>query len=292
LSSPKRRRGITLIELLIAMIMTAILGTAALSLMVSQGKFSERSEGQRAARRVGRSAINVLAADLRMVDPQWGIIEASPDTLTVNVPYALGIICASTASLQTILLLPVDSVLLALPGYSGYALRGNTGVYTPVAGGTVAQVSTSATCTGSPSNAFEVAAPSGIPNQRTRQITITTVAAPVATVGTPVMLYRRTRFWFEPSSQTGLTGRTALWRDYLDDGAAAVELAAPFDDAAAFRFYELDAVAAQTTVPASLLDITGFELFLPGESARTSRQQAAPEQADLTTSVFLMNRSD
>lgn len=285
------RRGVSLIELLIAIVIAAIVGAATLSLMMSQSRFAERTEGQRAGRRVGRSAINALASDLRMVDPDWGIDSASASLINVKVPYALGIICSSTASKQVIALLPVDSIMFNAAGYSGYATRGSTGVYTPVAGGTLTDKGAlSSTCTGSPANVFAIAAPSGAPNQKTREIWIVTVGATAVSVGTPVMLYRRTSFYFANSSQTGLSGRTALWRSYLDVNGSAVELAAPFDATAAFRFFNQSATTAQSGVPSPLSDIKGFELFLPGESERTSRKASAPEEADLTTAIFLVNR--
>lgn len=286
------RRGVTLIELLIAMVVAAIVGAATISLMLTQTRFAERAEAQRAGLRVGRSALNALVTDLRMVDPLWGIEDATPTSITVNVPYALGITCASTAALQTILLLPVDSVALYLPGYSGYATRGGTGVYTPVPGGTVTEVAVSNTCTGSPSNAFTIAAPSSAPNQKTRQITIATSSAIPVAVGTPVMLYRRTRFYFEPSALAGLSGRTALWRDWLDDNNDPVELAAPFDDAAVFRFFEFGAIDAVDDVPFDLTSIVGVEVFLPGESDHTLRMRNSPEQANLRTEIFFVNRSE
>lgn len=287
------RRGVTIIELLIAMVIAAMLGAATLSLMMSQSRFSERAEGQRAGRRVGRSAINALANDLRMVDPDWGIEAVTSKSLTVKVPYAMGIVCTSTPLLQIIALLPVDSVVLNLPGYSGWATRGSTGVYNPVAGGTVTDLGAlTATCTGSPANVFAIAAPSSAPNQKTRQISIVTIGATAVSVGTPVMLYRRENFYFGASAQSGLSGRTALWRNYLDGGGAAVELAAPFDTSAVFRFYNQSATVAQTAVPGTLNDIKGFELYLPGQSDLTSRKQAKPEQANLTTAIFLVNRNN
>lgn len=286
------RRGVTLIELLLAMVVTAIIGAATISLMMGQSRFAELTEAQRSGLRVGRGALNALLSDLRMVDPLWGLEAATSTSITVRVPYALGITCASTATLQTILLLPVDSVALSLPGYSGYATRGGTGVYTPVAGGTVTEQAISNTCTGSPSNAFAITAPASAPNQKTRQIRIATVGAVPVAVGTPVMLYRRTQYYFAPSALSGLGGRNALWRDWLDDGEAAVELAAPFDDSAGFRFFEMGATSAVDDVPADLTTVVGLEVYLPGESDRTVRNRNAPEQADLRTEIFFVNRSE
>ena len=286
------RRGLSLIELLIGMIITAILGGATLSLMISQSRSTERSEGQRDARRVARGAINALGADLPMVDPSWGIEAASATSITVRVPYALGVICSSTATLQILAILPVDSVTLATPGYSGYATRGATGVYTPVGGGAVTEEAMSATCTGGSSRVTAIAAPLSAPNQKTRQMRIVTIGATVIPIGTPVMLYRRTEFYFAPSAQAGIAGRNALWRRYVDANGSNVELAAPFDATAAFRFYLLDATTAQVDVPLDLTETRGIEVFLPGESDASSRVRGAPEQANLTTSFFFVNRSE
>lgn len=281
----------TLIELLIAMVVAGIVGAAALSLMMTQLRFSERNEADRSSLRVGRSALNVLVGDIRMVDPTWGVEDATPTSVTLRLPYALGIICASSASEQTILLLPVDSVVFHQPGYSGFATRGGTGVYTPVAGGTVSEQAVSTTCTGPPSNAYAIAAPSSAPNQKTRQLVIATSGAVPVAVGTPVMLYRRTRFFFAPSTLAGLAGRTALWREWLDADGSEVELAAPFDAAAAFRFFELGSVDALDLPPADLTSIAGLEIHLPGESEHTPRMRAAPSQADLRTQVYFVNRN-
>lgn len=282
----------TLIELLIAMVVASIVGAATISLMMTQLRFAERNEAQRTGMRVGRSAFNALVTDMRMVDPMWGIEAASPSSVTLRLPYALGITCASTASQQTILLLPVDSVILSLPGYSGYATRGGTGVYTPVPGGTVTETAVSGTCTGPPSNAFAITAPTSAPNQKTRQVVISTSGAVPVAVGTPVLLYRRTRYYFSPSSIPELSGRTALWREWLDDSTSGVELAAPFDAAATFRFFELGATDAVDAAPADLTTIVGLEMYLPGESDMTPRSMAAPAQAELRTQVFFVNRNN
>lgn len=286
------RRGLTLVELLIAIVVAAILGAGIISLMLSSNRFDELTESQRSARRVSRAAINALATDLRMVDPSWGIEAASGSSITVRVPYAAGVICSSTATTQVIALLPVDSVAFAAPGYSGFAVR--SGSSTDLfSGGTVTEsASWPAACT--TAGVVQIAGTAAAPNARTRAITIT---LPGAGVGTPfsegdgVMLYRRTRFYFGASAQTGLTGRTGLWRHVLNGGGAAEELAAPFDPSAAFAFYVNDAATSTATAPAALATLTGVELILPGESDRTPRQRAAPAEAPLRTSIFFVNRT-
>lgn len=284
------RRGVTLIELLIAMTVASILGGALMTLMMAMNRFEEREEGLRGARRAGRSAVNTLASDLRMVDPEWGIEAASATSITLRIPYAMGLVCSSTIILHTLMLMPVDSVALAQPGLSGFASRGSGGSMTAYTASLTLSYpgSTPAACTSA--GIQTIAAGSGEPNARTRPVTIGGLALAILPAGTPVMLYRRVRYYYGASALTALSGRTALWRDWLDDGAGAQELAGPFDASAAFRFYNLSANTAQTAVPSPLTNTYGIELFLPGESDYTARKRNAPEQANLTTSVFFMNR--
>lgn len=283
------RRGVTLVELLIAMIIASILGGALMSLMMSMSRFQEREEGLRSARRAGRGAINTLVSELRMVDPEWGVESASASSVTVRVPYAMGLVCSSTAALQTVMLFPVDSVALAQPGLSGFAARAAGGAMTPYpATLTVAfpgAVPGDCTTAGIQS----IPASANAPNSASRPLTLAGAGLPVVATGTPLLLYRRVRYYFGASAQAGISGRTALWRDFLDDAAGPVELAGPFDASAAFRFYNLAATTAQTAVP-TLTDTRGLEFFLPGESDRTGRERSGPEQADMTTSVFFVNR--
>jgi hypothetical protein len=225
-----------------------------------------------------------------MVDPEWGVEAASASSITLRIPYAMGLACSSTLVLHTVMLFPVDSVALALPGLSGFASRGSGGAMTAhTASLTLThQGSTPSACTNA--GIQTISAGTGEPNARSRPITIGGLGFAILSPGTPVMLYRRVRFYFGASGQSGLSGRTALWRDWLDDGAGAQELAGPFDASATFRFYHQEATTALTTVPSPLTDTYGIELYLPGESDRTARKRSAPEQADLTTSVFFMNR--
>jgi hypothetical protein len=274
------------------MVVSVGLGAAVMSLLTTSTRFEERAEAQRAARMVARSAVNVVMNDVRPVDPSWGIEAASSTSITVKSPYALGMVCASTTTVQTIALLPVDSVIFAVSGYSGFAWRSAGGAYTAVSGGTITSTYTvPASCTAT-ANIVPITAPASAPNQKTVVVTVTlasAMASPIA-VGTVVVLYRRVRFYFANSAQTGLTTRTALWRNYLDAaGGAATEMVVPFASTAAFNFYISGATTSQTTVPGDLTTLRGFELFLPGESENTPRQRSVPEESDLTTAVFFIN---
>src|SRR5689334_7403385 len=92
------RPGMTLIEVLIAMTLLAIVGVSFLSVMTSQLRFADTQLAMKDAREVTRLALNALASDVRMVDADSGFMTARTDSFTVLAPYAEGIICGAGAT--------------------------------------------------------------------------------------------------------------------------------------------------------------------------------------------------
>jgi prepilin-type N-terminal cleavage/methylation domain-containing protein len=305
------RRGFTLVELLIAMIVSAIVGSALVRLTIGQARFMGQQEAWRSARSVSRSGINRLASDIRAVENgsqvALGGLQAAVaggQDFTLRVPYAFGIVCFAQINTATVSLLPVDSAMYFAPGYSGFAVRSSAGAYTyytptvaniaPTLGaGTIAQ------CTGpalpdQPINAATGGAlPSinGSPAGRVVGLIATTNPLnPMPAKGSIVFLYRRIRYEFKAS--VAIPGRTGLWRTLLDGGGFTEEIAAPFANTARVNFFVLNNAAAQAAVPANLYNVRGLELVLNGQSENTPAGSAAPKTANVTTSVFFENRPD
>ena len=270
----RRRAGMTLIELLVAVILLGIIGGGMVRMLNSQAEFYEHQGAGRNARSISRAAVNVLLSEMRMVEVPNGVVAANPATVTLRVPYAIGVYCGSPAAVSTISLLPTDSAMLAEPGFSGYAWRGRLGPYNYVEAGAALTNPVPGTCVAAGINPMAV------------RIGVTPVLPVGVDVGTVVMLTRRITYSFAPSA--AVPGRTALWRR-MDATGVREELAAPFAATARFRFYQLNADAAQDPVPV-LTDIRGFELVLDGASEASTRITGAPREAPLTTSVFFRNR--
>lgn len=271
-----RRSGFTLIELMVAVILMAALGGAAMRVLLTQTRFFDLHVKQQSARAVSRSAVNAVLSDLRMVEAPNGVTSASTASITVRVPYAFGVMCATGASYTTIAFLPVDSLVLANAALSGYAWRGSTGSYTLQEGGATTATGSSATCTGE--NITPIAG--GIVLNVSPALPVT------ATSGTPVYLYQRVQYAFAPS--TTYPGRTALWRT-LAETSATEEIAAPFAATAGFEFYDLDAGNPSTTTVPTLTNIRGIELVLNGQSETPRFGRATPETTSYRTAVFFMN---
>jgi prepilin-type N-terminal cleavage/methylation domain-containing protein len=272
------RRGATLVELMITMLIVGIVGAAFMRIMVYQSRFFDRQATTREARSVSRGALNLLLSELRMVAVPGGVLVATNSDVVARVPYAWGVVCASTAAATTISLLPTDSLTFVEPGGTGYAWRDSTGNYTYQ----------SASFTLAPGLTSDCAATSIATMPGGRAVTVTPVVHASAKSGTPVFLYRRIRYHFR--SSTSLPGRIALWRTN-EVTSSSEELMAPFDSTAAFHFYVDGLVASQATPPALIANLRGLELRLHGQSEHAARTTKAPQTSVTQTAVFFMNRA-
>ncbi len=294
------RRGFTLIELMVSLIVATIVGGALVRMTLAQARFMDQQEAWRSARSVSRSGINRLVSDLRNVEAVGGVeaAVAGGQDFTIRVPYAFGVLCRVNANVTTVSLLPVDSAMYNGPGYSGFAWRKNTtGAYTYVAGTALPVLpGTVIDCTGALPVGFGITTVASINGSPAGQVVNLTSAAGLLAppagpdVGSIVFLYRQVRYQFKNS--VSVPGRTALWRTTLGIGGTTEELAAPFANTARVNFYVLNTATAQAAVPALLSDIRGLELVLDGMSERTPGGSTAPKTANVTTSVFFQNRPD
>jgi hypothetical protein len=266
----------TLLELLITMIIVAIIGGGMARLLNSQAEFYEHQGAGRAARSVSRAAVNMLLSEIRMVQAPGGVVAATATSITLRVPYAIGLVCGTAGGATTVSMLPPDSAMFAEAGFSGYAWRNGAGVYTYAEGGITLGNGAAATCT-----AANIA---GVPGGRL--VSLSPALPAGATAGSAVILFRRITYDF--ANSVAIPGRLALWRRVVNAGTAE-ELAAPFTAASRFRFYPLDAANAQGAVP-PLADLRGLELVLVGASEGSPRMTAAPRSATIRTAVFFRNR--
>jgi len=279
-----RRAGYSLIELMVGLVLLAIIAMLFTRLLVNQAKFFDLQSASNAARNVSRGPINRVVSDLRMVEAEGGVIAATPTAVTVRVPYAIGVVCSTqgTPAATEATLLPVDSVMYNAPGFYGYAWRDNaTGHYTYVENGAgVGPKQVSGACTSA-----------GITNLTNGpRVSLTPGLLPAATLGTPVMLFRRVKYEFKASVL--VPGNLGLWRTVLfpDGTQATEELAAPFASTASFGFYTINSQTPAASAPADLTTLRGFQLHLDGMSERTPSGKTAKAQAPFTTAVFFKNR--
>lgn len=299
-SSPRlrARRGFTLTELIVAIVIGSALGAGLVKLLAAQGQFFDMQGAQRDARSVSRAALNVLLADLRMVETSrndagttasTGVTAASATSLTVYVRYANGIVCNNTAGTHWVIWSPYDwrtiasSEATSEPTNAGIAHRNADGTFTYVAPG-AATVGTVPGVLANCNSLFRL--PANASAETLGTLTSVTGLPSVLALGTAVFKYLPVTYTFKASGL--VAGATGLYRQVST--AAEEEIAAPFDDDAGFAYFTLTGDVPSATVPSTLSDIAGVQLRLTGRSTGDTRALAQKASVDLRPSVFFLNR--
>lgn len=276
------RRGFSLAELMVALMISGIIGVALTRLVINQSRFVASQQGMMTARAGARAGFNVMVQELRMVGV-GGVLTAHADSITVRVPYAYGVACEQPSGGWTaVALFPVDSANYASATLSGYAWRDSTGTWqlwepASLTAGVASDCSTSSSPSTSP--AITV-----LPNGK-----LVRVSNVLATKqGSPVYLYQKVRYALAPSVE--LPGRIALWRTLIDTGQRD-ELVAPFDTSSVFSFLTGNALVVSASPPAVLDSLRGIKVRLVGQSEDTPEGRSAPSKFDLSTNIVFVNRA-
>ncbi len=268
-------RGFTLLELLIAVTITAVLATALTRILLSDSRFVSLQNSMMAARQTARAAQNVTSVELRMVS-DGGLIAAAPDSVTVRVPYAFGIGCNRDGMDRIAAMMPTDSLMYATAVPDGLMRIENDGTYrqrdvSSVSSSTNLQRCTDRDISLVPGGFLVAIRPdNAVPDRRI------------------FYLYQTITYRFFAS--TDLPGRIGLWRRV--NSAAYEELVAPFDSTARFRFL-IGANPQPTDVaPADLSTVSGLELRLVTESYEQPQGKSTYETFDLPVQIVFMNRAN
>jgi prepilin-type N-terminal cleavage/methylation domain-containing protein len=290
-NSGRVRRGFTLIELMVALVLFGIVGALFTRLMTVQGRFFDRQGMGNAARNVSRASLNRVVSDFRMIEATGGVVAATSTSLTIRIPFAIGVMCANSGLGTVLSLLPIDSTTYAQAtannNFYGYAWRNfTTGAYSYVenpateANGTAANI---ATCTG-----VNITM---VPNGKT--VLVTPALPAGGGLGTPVFLYNKVKYEFKAS--TAVTGKVGLYRTVIAPNGALTseELVAPFANTAGWKFLSVNGGSVATVAPpANLADLRGLELHLDGISENIAPGQLTNESAPFTTAVYFKNRTN
>lgn len=205
------RPGLSMVELIIGMVILAIIGMALTRVLTSQARYFDHQKIANLARNVSRGPLNRMVSDLRMVEALGGVVEAQQNYVIVRVPYAMGVVCATTGGATHISLLPVDSAMYAAPGFSGYAWRGGQGTYRYVeAGPPTVSAGDLAICNASQIQTLTAA--------NAKVIKITPQLTDTASVGTPV--------FFSAGSAIGSAAQTPF-REHKASSAPPCRLGPP-----------------------------------------------------------------
>ena len=275
------RKGMSIMELLVGMVILAVVGMALTRIMVTQARYFDHQKTANKARNVSRGPLNRLVSDIRMVEAQGGVSIASPTLIRARVPFAIGVVCVTGSGGTHLSLLPSDSAMYAAPGYSGYAWRDGQGIFHYQVGGNVKDEQGDIT-------SCNAAGVGTLVSSKGKVIRIVPKMSDTASIGTPVFLIRRVEYEFKAS--TAVPGTTGLYRRVVDNNNAEEELSAPYASDAKFRFFVGSSLVAQDTPPTDLSTLRGIELNMTGLSEKTPRQGVEKQKAPFITAVFFKNR--
>jgi prepilin-type N-terminal cleavage/methylation domain-containing protein len=291
--SPTRsRRGFSLVEIITALTILAVIGGAMTKMMLSQTRGYQYDNGGRRSRTVARRAMNIMTTDLRMTQDNGGVSYVDATThrrVDVRVPVAFGVVCEVTTGSVTMSITPVDSFQLATIKFGGYAVRNaTTGIYSYVAGGTLAAGDVSRCRT----SGVKIFADTITMGGRAGAVVEATGVPPTGTaVGSMAMLWQTVRYSFDSSK--AYPNRAGLYRIVSNAASADTnELIAPFSWSARFSYFTNPAQAedtATTTAPANLNEVRGLKILLAAEASDTVPGYAGPKKSPLTTAVFFKN---
>jgi prepilin-type N-terminal cleavage/methylation domain-containing protein len=282
----KARRGFSLAELLVAVVLLGVVGGALTRLVVDQMRFFDGVQVKRGARSAARNSMNVMLSELRMVMDSGGVTAVAADnkSITVNVPYRFGMFCGNSGTKSVVSMLPIDSMSASMASMAGYGWRKRTtGRYTIVPTTSVGASASPTTCTGTGAGQAGISTVSV--NGRSGEILdISPAIAATTTLGSAVFFYQSVTYSFAASGM--FPGKYGLYRAV--NGGAAEELMAPFASTARFRYFQSGDDTSRTAAPA-LSDIRGVAVVLTTTGQRRPAGRTTDIESRMMTAIFFKN---
>jgi len=288
----RSRRGFSLVEIITALTILAVIGGAMTKMILAQTRGYQYDNGGRRSRTAARSAMNIMITDLRMTQDQGGVayLDATNHRrVDVKVPVAFGVVCEVTASRIVMAMTPVDSFQLGTIKYGGYAVRNSTtGIYSYHDDGGIDAADVSYCHGGGVSIYADTITMGG----RQGKVVQMSGAPPAGTaVGALAMIWQKVSYVFDSSKV--FPGRAGLYRIVSDASSADTsELIAPFSWTARFSYFTNPAQAKDTatrTAPSDLNTVRGIKILLAAEASDTVPGYTGPKKSPLTTAVFFKN---
>jgi len=288
----RSRRGFSLVEIITALTILAIIGSAMTKILLSQTRGYQYDSGGRRSRTVARSAMNIMITDLRMTQDNGGVAYVdgtSNQRVDVKVPVGFGVICQVHSNKLVLAMTPVDSFQLATMKFGGFAVRDpTTGIYEYRADGAMTTGNAS-DCHGGGVAIYADTITMG--GRQGKVVEVTGAPASFSAVGGMAMIWQTVTYSFGASE--AYPGRLGLYRVIRDATTQdSSELIAPFSTSARFSYFTNPPQPQDTatnTAPADLNTIRGLKILLAAEASDTVPGYTGPKKSPLTTAVFFKN---
>lgn len=125
-ADPRRRRGgFTLVELLVALVISGILMATVFQILTGQSRAVAVQGAREETQQNARGALEIVASELRTAAPQ-GIIRADANAITFLQPRAWGLVCGSNGANSVDAIFPSTAALNAFSTGPGSGVMINT----------------------------------------------------------------------------------------------------------------------------------------------------------------------
>lgn len=94
----KRQAGFTLMELLVALIISGIFATILFQLLQGQGRFVQVQSGREEVQQNARAVLELVGSEIRSIPPGGGLQVAAANAIEMQVPRFWGVVCAVSAT--------------------------------------------------------------------------------------------------------------------------------------------------------------------------------------------------
>lgn len=272
------RRGFSLVEMVIVLVLAGIVSTAAVTMFSTQNKLNARMTALAESQESARSAVTLAASELRGASV-GSIIEAEPDLLTIRLPVVVGIICARTAGNMAHIFFPLNGRTIDMrsdvDGKAVWNEEADDWNFRDTSGGD--------RFSGAGSRNHCISAGNGLIGSDADYASIRMLHS-VGFPGDPVLLYREVSFYLAESAlgpdQRGF---------YRAEGGSAIELAHGFSSSTRFEYQLEDGSWDPTPRRSHLRDVQAIRLIaeVVGEGASGAARGTA--KFSLTREVHLMD---
>jgi prepilin-type N-terminal cleavage/methylation domain-containing protein len=269
--------GFTLVELLIALLISTAIGALVFSVFVTQTHFYRTVTVSGRVQQTARGAVDLVATDVRAV-ARGGVLVAQPQRFAFRAPLALGVMCAEDAGGDAHAYFALDGRAIDRARVAGVAVRATSGAwaYAPVSGTTLI-VSTGGGSVTACTDAGNVN--SGYPSDYMLLDALTLRTAPAAAPGSVLVLYEELEYAFGPSALE--PGTLGLFRGPYN--GTLVEYASGFTQDAHFEYRVGRGSYTTSASGSSLAEVTAIRVV--AAVAQTVRAQGRAAQVPYTAVV-------